>query len=69
MVADLAERNHEVIGQMVSTSLSPERLPDRELVREIEAKVGDDLQFIRLNGAAVGFLIGIAIGLVRLAMS
>jgi uncharacterized membrane-anchored protein YjiN (DUF445 family) len=35
------------------------------MVAEIEEKVGDDLQFIRLNGAVVGWFIGLALGAVK----
>jgi uncharacterized membrane-anchored protein YjiN (DUF445 family) len=59
------EKNHAVIGEMVRTSLDPGRLSDREMVAEIEEKVGDDLQFIRLNGAVVGWFIGLALGAVK----
>jgi uncharacterized membrane-anchored protein YjiN (DUF445 family) len=59
------ERNHAMIGEMVRHSLDPGRLSDREMVAEIEEKVGDDLQFIRLNGAVVGWFIGLALGAVK----
>jgi uncharacterized membrane-anchored protein YjiN (DUF445 family) len=59
------EKNHAVIGEMVKSSLDPDRLSDRQMVFEIEEKVGDDLQFIRLNGAVVGWFIGLALGTVK----
>ncbi len=59
------EKNHAVIGDMVRTSLDPGRLSDRQMVAEIEEKVGDDLQFIRLNGAVVGWFIGLMLGTVK----
>ncbi|HEX9022948.1 MAG TPA: DUF445 domain-containing protein [Geobacteraceae bacterium] len=59
------EKNHAVIGDMVRTSLDPGRLSDRQMVAEIEEKVGDDLQFIRLNGAVVGWFIGLVLGTVK----
>ena len=62
------EKNHAVIGDMVKTSLDPGRLSDREMVTEIEEKVGDDLQFIRLNGAVVGCFIGLALGAVKILL-
>jgi uncharacterized membrane-anchored protein YjiN (DUF445 family) len=34
-------------------------------VRQIEDRVGGDLQFIRLNGAVVGGLVGMVLALVR----
>jgi uncharacterized membrane-anchored protein YjiN (DUF445 family) len=59
------EKNHTVIGDMVRTSLDPGRLTDSQMVAEIEEKVGDDLQFIRLNGAVVGWFIGLALGTLK----
>jgi uncharacterized membrane-anchored protein YjiN (DUF445 family) len=59
------EKNHTVIGDMVRTSLDPGRISDRQMVSEIEEKVGDDLQFIRLNGAVVGWFIGLTLGTIK----
>ena len=56
---DLLRRHHHQIGITVRESL--EALETGELVAQIEARVGADLQFIRLNGAVVGGLVGIAI--------
>ena len=51
------------IGITVRENL--EKLETGALVAQIEAKVGADLQFIRLNGAVVGGLVGIAIAAVH----
>ncbi len=51
------------IGKVVQEHLG--KLSDVELVRQIESKVGDELQYIRLNGAIVGGMVGLVIGLVR----
>jgi uncharacterized membrane-anchored protein YjiN (DUF445 family) len=59
----LVSSKHHLIGTMIGEKLA--RLPDLELVSQIESKVGDDLQWIRLNGAVVGGFIGIFIGTVR----
>ncbi|MGH7805963.1 MAG: DUF445 family protein, partial [Candidatus Binatia bacterium] len=64
LAADLAERHHHEIGRTVRENL--EKLDDDALVEQIESKVGADLQYIRLNGAVVGGLIGVAIAAVRL---
>jgi len=64
-ITGLAEKYHHTIGDMVRTSLNPERLDDRGLVSQIEEKVGDDLQYIRLNGAVVGGLAGLLLGIIR----
>jgi uncharacterized membrane-anchored protein YjiN (DUF445 family) len=60
----LVEKRHDAIGEMVRGSLG--KLADRELVGQIEEKVGDDLQYIRLNGAVVGGFVGAALSVARL---
>jgi len=49
------------IGQIVKEHLG--NLKDKELVEQIENKVGDDLQYIRLNGAIVGGIVGLILGM------
>ena len=63
-VTQLLEKHHYEIGNMVRSSLL--KLDDRGLVAQIQEKVGDDLQYIRLNGAVVGGLVGIVIALLRI---
>jgi len=60
-VQDLLHRHHDQIGLTVRENL--EALETDALVRQIEDRVGADLQFIRLNGALVGGLIGILLAL------
>jgi uncharacterized membrane-anchored protein YjiN (DUF445 family) len=61
---DLVERHHAEIGRTVRENL--DALDDDTLVAQIEGKVGNDLQFIRLNGALVGGLIGVVLAALRL---
>ncbi len=63
-ITQLIEKYHYEIGNMVRSSLS--KLDNVGLVNQIEEKVGDDLQYIRLNGAVVGGLAGILIAIVKL---
>lgn len=56
---DLLHRHHDQIGLTVRESL--EGLETGALVAQIEDRVGQDLQFIRLNGAVVGGLVGLAL--------
>jgi uncharacterized membrane-anchored protein YjiN (DUF445 family) len=56
-------RHHHQIGLTVRENL--EALETNTLVAQIEARVGADLQFIRLNGALVGGLIGVALALLH----
>jgi len=66
-VRDLAEtllrRHHDQIGLTVRENL--EALETGRLVAQIEARVGPDLQFIRLNGAIVGGLVGLLLAVAR----
>jgi len=54
----ILERYHSVIGHIVREKL--ESLDDSALVVSLEARVGDDLQWIRINGTVIGGLVGIA---------
>jgi uncharacterized membrane-anchored protein YjiN (DUF445 family) len=60
----LLERHHDQIGLTVRENL--EALETGALVQQIEDRVGADLQFVRLNGAVVGGLIGLVLALLRL---
>ena len=61
---DLVRRHHHQIGVTIRENL--ESLSDDQLVEQIESRVGADLQFIRLNGAVVGGLIGVLLALTRI---
>lgn len=63
---ELIHSHHHKIGEMVRESLW--KLDDKALVQQIEEKVGNDLQFIRLNGAVIGFFAGCAIRVVKLLL-
>ena len=65
-IIHLADKYHHTIGEMVRSSLDPGKLDDKALVEQIEEKVGDDLQYIRLNGAVVGGLAGILLAIIKL---
>ena len=54
------ETNHNHIGQIITESFN--KLDDKDFVDLIEEKVGNDLQWIRLNGTIMGFLVGCLIG-------
>jgi uncharacterized membrane-anchored protein YjiN (DUF445 family) len=47
---------HGVIGKIVREKL--ESLDDNGLVLSLEDKVGDDLQWIRINGTVIGGMVG-----------
>lgn len=62
-VDDLLRRHHHQIGLTVRENL--DALDTTRLVAQIEDRVGADLQYIRLNGAVVGGLIGLVIAALR----
>ncbi len=55
-IVHIVDEHHGEIGALVRENL--ERLDDAQLVAQIESKVGADLQYIRINGAVVGGLVG-----------
>ncbi|TVX95305.1 DUF445 domain-containing protein [Cohnella terricola] len=63
-VADLVETNHYRIGLLIKDNI--DRMNDKELVRMLEEKIGGDLQWIRVNGALCGFLIGLVLTSIQL---
>jgi uncharacterized membrane-anchored protein YjiN (DUF445 family) len=63
MSEELLRRHHHQIGRTVRDYL--EQLDDAELVERIEARVGADLQYIRLNGAVIGGLVGVVLALLH----
>lgn len=56
---NLVEKNHPKIGILVKENL--EKLDDKTLIHMLETNVGKDLQWIRVNGAICGFLIGLVL--------
>ncbi|WP_368935410.1 DUF445 domain-containing protein [Bacillus sp. SH8-8] len=56
-VVSLVEKNHSKIGKLVQENL--DKLDDKTLIEMIENNVGKDLQWIRVNGAVCGFMIGL----------
>ncbi|TFE22736.1 DUF445 domain-containing protein [Cohnella luojiensis] len=58
-IVDFVEANHYRLGALLKDNL--DQMNDKELVRMLEEKVGGDLQWIRVNGALCGFLIGLAL--------
>jgi Predicted membrane protein len=51
------EKNHYRIGMLVRDNVN--QMDDQALVQLLEQKIGKDLQWIRVNGAVCGFVVGI----------
>lgn len=66
LLVNLVEENPDAIGATVRYALSPGRLSDAALIAQIEDKVGDDLEWIRVNGAVVGGLVAGMLGAVQI---
>lgn len=63
-IAVLVEQNHSKIGNLVRENLN--KLDDQTLIEMMEDKIGKDIQWIRVNGALCGFLIGLGLVTVKL---
>lgn len=62
-VPGMVARYSHLIGDVVRGKLTA--AADAQWVSDIEENVGDDLQYIRLNGAVVGFGVGLILATVR----
>ncbi|UQZ34443.1 DUF445 domain-containing protein [Paenibacillus sp. PK3_47] len=58
------EANHYRIGVLVKENL--DQMDDATLVDMLESKVGKDLQWIRVNGAVCGFVVGLVLTVAQL---
>jgi uncharacterized membrane-anchored protein YjiN (DUF445 family) len=58
-ISGFIDKNHAKVGQLVKENL--DKLDTKTLVTMIETNVGKDLQWIRVNGAVCGFLIGLVL--------
>jgi uncharacterized membrane-anchored protein YjiN (DUF445 family) len=59
LATQLVEQHHSLVGALVEEQLN--RLSDENLAKLIEAKVGEDLNWIRLNGSFVGGIVGVVL--------
>ncbi len=58
-ITGLVEANHSRIGNLVRENV--DKMDNDSLIALMEDKLGQDLQWIRINGAVTGFLIGIVL--------
>ena len=57
LLVDLAERHGEDVAKLVSETLRG--WDTQTIVSKLETNVGQDLQFIRLNGTVIGGTVGL----------
>lgn len=63
-IVRIVEKNHGKIGSLVSENLN--KLDNGTLTEMIENGVGKELQWVRVNGAICGFMIGIGLEAIKL---
>lgn len=63
-IINFVNNNHSQIGKLVKENL--DKLDNETLTEIIETNVGKDLQWIRVNGAVCGFLIGLVLVCIKL---
>ena len=59
LLVDLAGRHGEDVAKLVSETIRG--WETSTIVEKLESNVGQDLQFIRLNGTVIGGLVGVAL--------
>jgi uncharacterized membrane-anchored protein YjiN (DUF445 family) len=62
-LSDFIDSHHESIGRLVRENI--DKFDTVTLIRMIEEKVGNDLQWIRVNGAICGFAVGIVLYVIK----
>ncbi|MCZ8515585.1 DUF445 domain-containing protein [Paenibacillus filicis] len=62
--AQLIETHHHKIGTLIRENV--DKFDNETLIEMLEDKIGADLQWIRVNGAVCGFLIGIILAGIKL---
>ena len=67
LIVKAVEANYYRIGLLVRENL--DQLDDQSLVQMLEDKVGGDLQWIRVNGAICGFLIGLVLTVIHMLIA
>ncbi|WP_025678289.1 DUF445 domain-containing protein [Paenibacillus massiliensis] len=66
LVTGLLEANHGKIGKLVRENV--DKMDNDTLIALMEDKLGQDIQWIRINGALTGFLIGIVLTGIRMVL-
>lgn len=63
LLVDILDKEHSLVGQVAGSALR--KLSDEELIKFIEDKAGEDLDWIRINGVIVGGLIGLILAVFK----
>lgn len=65
-LAGWIESNHHRIGKLIEENI--DKYDNETLIAMLESKIGGDLQWIRVNGAICGFLIGLLLAVIHLLL-
>ena len=65
-ILDLADRHAEDVGTLIAETVDAWDAP--QMVSKIEEAVGDDLQYIRINGTLIGGCVGILLYFIQAAI-
>lgn len=64
LVGELLAHHHHRIGELVEENIL--RLSPEAIKEQFKSRTYDDMQWIRVNGAVAGFVVGIVIGVIRI---
>ena len=62
-IEHLVAKKHHYLAKTIKNNI--DELTDKELIDQIQGRVGNDLEYIRLNGAIVGGLVGLVLALFK----
>jgi len=65
-ILDLADRHAEGVSTLISETVDAWDVP--QMVTKIEGAIGDDLQYIRINGTLIGGCVGLVLYFVQIAI-
>ena len=65
-IVDLADRHAEGVSTLISETVDAWDVP--QMVTKIEGAIGDDLQYIRINGTLIGGCVGLVLYFVQIAI-
>lgn len=65
-ILDLADRHAEDVGTLIAETVDAWDAP--QMVTKIEGAVGEDLQYIRVNGTLIGGCVGLLLYFIQIAI-
>jgi uncharacterized membrane-anchored protein YjiN (DUF445 family) len=65
-ILDLADLHAKDVGGLISETVDAWDVP--KMIAKIEGAVGDDLQYIRVNGTIIGGCVGLLLYLIQIVI-